>query len=172
MAYEQSNKGNEKIGGSSVQGKSKEARKGYEVSKSQQSPKSHIATCQILEHINITMDDVDSSAAELARISGWHIRWQGGAIDDGRSIHIGTDDFYLALYSGADRQKLKTDKKDNYNRLAAINHIGIMVDNLDEMEAHLVTLGYAPYSHQDDDPGRRFYFRNSDGIEFELVCYG
>ena len=33
-------------------------------------------------------------------------------------------------------------------------------------------MGYEPCNHADYDPGRRFYFDDEDGIEFEVVSYG
>ena len=31
--------------------------------------------------------------------------------------------------------------------------------------------GYEPFSHADYEPGRRFYFLDRDGIEFEVISY-
>ena len=46
-----------------------------------------------------------------------------------------------------------------------------MVDDLDAVEAKVVQAGYEPYSHADYEPGRRFYFNDADGVEFEVVAY-
>ena len=43
---------------------------------------------------------------------------------------------------------------------------------LAEAEARVTSAGYAPHSHADYEPGKRFYFDGPDGIEFELVQYG
>ena len=32
-------------------------------------------------------------------------------------------------------------------------------------------MGFTPYSHGDYEPGRRFYFTDGAGIEFEIVSY-
>jgi len=32
--------------------------------------------------------------------------------------------------------------------------------------------GLEPFSFGDYDPGRRFYFLDPDGVEFEIVTYG
>jgi glyoxylase I family protein len=32
--------------------------------------------------------------------------------------------------------------------------------------------GLEPFGHADYQPGRRFYFLDADGIEFEVVSYG
>jgi glyoxylase I family protein len=35
----------------------------------------------------------------------------------------------------------------------------------------VVEAGLTPFSHGDYDPGRRFYFLDPDGIEYEVVSY-
>ena len=52
-----------------------------------------------LEHANITVTDPQATAAWMAQIFGWRIRWQGDAIAGGHTIHIGTDISYVALYT-------------------------------------------------------------------------
>ena len=46
-----------------------------------------------------------------------------------------------------------------------------MVDDLDAAERVVIDAGLTPFSHDDYEPGRRFYFFDWDGIEFELVSY-
>ena len=55
-----------------------------------------------LEHVNVTVSDPDRSAALLQRLFGWRVRWSGPALGGGRTVHVGTDDQYLALYAGRD----------------------------------------------------------------------
>ena len=40
-----------------------------------------------------------------------------------------------------------------------------------EVEAKIKALGYPTHSHADYEPGRRFYFDDENGIEFEVVSY-
>ena len=51
-----------------------------------------------LEHANITVSDPLKTAKRLCDLFGWHIRWQGDAIHGGMTVHVGSDDSYLALY--------------------------------------------------------------------------
>ena len=125
-------------------------------------------TGPILEHVNITVSNPDKTASMLCDLFGWHIRWQGEAIDGGRSIHVGSDDCYLAVYSP---KKPPTLTNDNYHTPGGLNHVGIVVDDLDEVEARVVEAGYKPRAHADYEPGRRFYFDDNDDIEFEVVSY-
>ena len=53
----------------------------------------------------------------------------------------------------------------------SLNHIGVVVDDLNAVEARVVKAGYTPRSHADYEPGKRFYFDADDGIEVEVVSY-
>ena len=46
-----------------------------------------------------------------------------------------------------------------------------VVDDLDATEARILAAGIETFSHADYEPGRRFYFNDADGIEFEVVSY-
>ena len=52
-----------------------------------------------------------------------------------------------------------------------MNHLAVVVDDLDEIEAKVIAAGYRPNSHQDYEPRTRFYFYDYDGIEYEVVSY-
>ncbi|MCK0167906.1 VOC family protein [Jannaschia sp. S6380] len=121
-----------------------------------------------LEHINMTVRDPDGVAAALCDVLGWRVRWSGAALGDGRSVHVGDDASYVALYRppGA-----ITDPASTYGTHGAMNHLGVVVDDLDAAERAVVAKGYAPRSHADYEPGRRFYFDGPEGIEVEVVSY-
>ena len=121
-----------------------------------------------LEHVNITVGDADRSAALLERIFGWRVRWAGPAMSGGRTIHIGTDEQYLALYMTADSNRAPRE----WPKGAPLNHVAVVVDDLDEVESRVAEAGLTPFNHGDYEPGRRFYFFDGDGIEFEVVSYG
>ena len=121
-----------------------------------------------LEHLNFTATDPLKSAERLARMFSWYIRWKGPSINGGQSVHVGTRDLYLAIYSPPEGV---TDRPDNYHMRGGLNHIGILVDDLDAAERAVLAEGYETHSHQTYDPGSRFYFHNEDGIEFEVVSY-
>ncbi|WP_417804769.1 VOC family protein [Thalassospira lucentensis] len=52
---------------------------------------------------------------------------------------------------------------------ATPNHVAIAVDDLDATEQRIKAAGIETFNHANDDPGRRFYFRDGDDIEFEVV---
>ena len=123
-----------------------------------------------LEHVNVTVADPDATAAMLCDLFGWKIRWQGTAIHGGRSIHVGSAEDYLAVYSGRDGRPPEP-AGDSYATRGGLNHLGVVVDDLDAVEAAVRARGYDPHSHADYEPGRRFYFREENGIEIEVVAY-
>jgi len=121
-----------------------------------------------LEHVNITVSDPVKTANRLRDLFGWSIRWQGDAIHSGHSIHVGSDISYIAVYAKGDQI---VQQSDSYSMRGGLNHIGVVVSNLDDVEEQVLKAGFETHSHADYEPGRRFYFRDSDGIEFEVVCY-
>lgn len=122
----------------------------------------------VLEHANYTVTNASKTAAWMSELFGWHIRWEGPAIDGGRSLHIGTDTQYLALYQPA---KSVSPKKSSYTIAGGLNHIAVIVDDIDSAEEKVRTHGFTPVNHADYEPGRRFYFHDSDDIEYEIVQY-
>lgn len=119
-----------------------------------------------IEHVNLTVSDPERAAGLMERLFGWHIRWEGAAQRGGRTIHVGTDQHYLALYTG-DRSYTAED----FAKGRPLNHVGVLVDDLDATERRVVDAGLVPFSHGDYEPGRRFYFLDPDGIEYEVVSY-
>lgn len=120
-----------------------------------------------IEHVNVTVSDPERAARLMERIFGWKLRWQGPARDGGRTIHVGTDDHYVALYTGQG----VTYGPDDFAKGRPLNHIGVEVDDLDATEARVSAAGLVPFNHGDYAPGRRFYFFDPDGIEYEVVSY-
>jgi catechol 2,3-dioxygenase-like lactoylglutathione lyase family enzyme len=122
-----------------------------------------------LEHANITVTNPEDTAAWMVKIFGWHIRWQGDAIAGGRTVHVGTQNDYIALYTPKDGPETAPS---SYTTVGGLNHIGIVVDDLDAAEAAIKSHGFETKNHADYEPGRRFYFHDDDGVEYELVQYG
>lgn len=121
-----------------------------------------------LEHLNVTVLDPDATAARLVDLFGWRIRWSGEAIHGGRTVHVGDEGSYLALYTHAKPRPLDGE---SYDVRLAVNHVGVEVDDLDEALARVRAAGYEPYSFGEYEPGRRFYFRDGEGLEFEVLSY-
>ena len=124
-----------------------------------------------LEHVNVTVPDTQKTAKRLSDLFGWHIRWEGAAVNGGYTVHVGTDDSYVALYTGPGGSANQTPETNSYLQRGGLNHIGVVVDDLDAIEAKVKALGFTPHSHADYEPGMRFYFIDDDGIEYEVIAY-
>ncbi|KAB7613747.1 VOC family protein [Amylibacter sp. SFDW26] len=120
-----------------------------------------------LEHLNVTVSDLEKTAAVLCEIFDWHVRWKGASLDNGKSYHIGGDKSYLALYSKGGTEL----PADNYSTPGSLNHIGVVVSDIKAVEKKVIAAGYEPHSHDDYEPGLRFYFKGPDRIEIEVVSY-
>ncbi|MDJ0823046.1 MAG: VOC family protein [Paracoccaceae bacterium] len=121
-----------------------------------------------LEHVNIAVPDPKATAAVLNQLFDWTIRWEGAALGTGYSVHVGTDDDYIALYNPGHDMKPPAAK---YRHWAGLNHIGVVVEDLDATEARVRKAGFTPQEHANYEPGRRFYFDGPDGVEYEVVAY-
>ncbi len=121
-----------------------------------------------LEHVNITVSDPQRAAALMEALFGWRIRWEGAAIHGGYTVHVGNEDDYLAFYTPP---APITPAATSYGICGGLNHVALVVDDLDGTEARVREAGYMPVNHADYEPGRRFYFRDHDNIEYEIVSY-
>ncbi|MEL7189247.1 MAG: VOC family protein [Pseudomonadota bacterium] len=120
-----------------------------------------------LEHANLSVTDPERSADLFKQLCGWEERWRGPSQVHGWTIHVGAPDngdTYLALYTG-------DHVKGEYEKGQPLNHVGLIVDDLDRAESVVADAGLKPFGHDDYDPGKRFYFFDWDGIEFEVVSY-
>jgi catechol 2,3-dioxygenase-like lactoylglutathione lyase family enzyme len=121
-----------------------------------------------LEHVNLTVSDLDRSIDFYCRLLGLRVRWRRAPGEDGTpAAHVGDDRHYIALFQagpGTTRPSVDYDA-------VGLNHFGFVVDDLDAACDRLETLGITPHSEADYEPGRRLYFMDPDGIEVELVEY-
>lgn len=119
-----------------------------------------------IEHVNLTVSNLDHSIDFYTRIFGFHVRWKGTTSDDRPAVHIGTDRYYLALFEAT-----KSDSYEPDYLAVGPNHFGLVVDDLDGLRGRLTEFGISSHLEADYDPGRRLYFYDPDGIEIELVEY-
>ncbi|MFC3613097.1 VOC family protein [Lutimaribacter marinistellae] len=122
----------------------------------------------LLEHANFTVADPEATAAWMARVFGWHTRWQGEAKAGGFTVHVGEKDTYLALYRPSGTP---VSGPSSYETVGGLNHIAVVVEDLAQTEGAVRDAGFEPHSHADYEPGERFYFHDDNGIEFEVVAY-
>ena len=118
-----------------------------------------------LEHVNISVTDGERTAQLIEKLTGWHRRWEGPSLDNGRSIHLGTDNAYVAIHTSPR-------VKGGFSKSMPMNHIGIAVDDIATAEVVVTDAGLEPFNHGTYDPGpSSFYFFDWDGIEWEVVSY-
>ena len=120
-----------------------------------------------IEHVNVTVSNPERAARLMEELFDWQVRWKGPARDGGRTIHIGSKEHYIALYTGRGVAYTAND----FAKGQPLNHIGIEVDDIDATEARVVAAGLKPFNHDNYDQGRRFYFLDPDGIEYEIISY-
>ena len=82
----------------------------------------------------------------------------------GYTVHVNSKDRYLALYSHRDHAR-------DRHCSTQLNHVGLLVEDLDQALETVRAQGHEPYHLSDYEPSRRFYFRDGDNIEFEVVSY-
>ena len=121
-----------------------------------------------LEHTNITVADPKATAAWLCDVFGWHIRWQGPGMQTGYTVHVGTVESYVALFSFGDARPRQ---EDSYRTIGGLNHIAAFTDDIDAVEERVKRAGFTPINHAEYTPGRRFYFLDKDGIEWEVASH-
>jgi len=124
-------------------------------------------THSFLEHVNVTVRDPKATAELYRDLFGWNIRWSGKGIHDGDVYHVGDENSYVAVYSlgGSD------EPGNTYATIGGLNHIGVVVEDLDAVEEKIKAAGFPTRNHADYEPGRRFYFDDPNGIEIEVVSY-
>ena len=74
-----------------------------------------------IEHVNVTVSDPERAAKLMEALFGWHVRWQGAARNGGHTIHVGSDDHYIALYTG----RGVAYSADDFAKGRPLNHIGV-----------------------------------------------
>lgn len=121
-----------------------------------------------LEHVNITVSDPARTAQMLCALFGWRVRWNGPAKAGGTTYHVGDDRAYVAVYTPPPGVTLGAADSALHGGL---NHVGVVVDDLEAVEGRVRDAGLNPFNHGDYEPGRRFYFLDPDGVEFEVVSY-
>ena len=119
-----------------------------------------------LEHVNVTVSDVERSAKFYCELLDLRVRWRGKNTSGADAMHVGDDRSYVAFFQGDGTGRTPPD----YTTVG-LNHFGFVVDSLDDAKRTLANFGLSPHAEQDYEPGRRIYFFDPDGVEVELVEY-
>lgn len=120
-----------------------------------------------LEHANITVSDM-AKAIHFFQTAFPHFKIRGGGNESREWLHLGDDVTYLALNKTG---KLLEKNEKGYAKLG-VNHIGFVVENVEEIANRLLAEGYKrDYPTQIEKFRIREYFADSDGNEYEFVQY-
>jgi catechol 2,3-dioxygenase-like lactoylglutathione lyase family enzyme len=121
-----------------------------------------------LEHVNVTVADPDAAAQTLCALFDWKVRWAGPGMETGRTVHVGDNSSYLALFTFGTPEK---GRQESYRTIGGLNHIAVVVDDLQRTMERVKAAGFVPGDVHDYEPGKRFYFVEANGIEIEVVSY-
>ena len=122
-----------------------------------------------LEHVNITVNDIERSRRFYAELFGFETRWEGSATgSEGpvKAVHMGTGDTYLSLFEAETGGRAPAD----YGA-PGLNHFGLQVDDLAPYRQRLASMGIELHLDEHYEPGERIYFYDPSGVEIELVTY-
>jgi catechol 2,3-dioxygenase-like lactoylglutathione lyase family enzyme len=123
-----------------------------------------------LEHANLHVIDVDGMLDFIrTALQDFRVRFDSGADDPERWVHVGDDLSYLALYRSS-RPRVRP--ADLYNGEPQINHLGFVVEDVDALRRRLLAKGYRETTIPNNHPARkRLYFLDGEGNEWEFVEY-
>jgi catechol 2,3-dioxygenase-like lactoylglutathione lyase family enzyme len=120
-----------------------------------------------LEHANITVNDPQESI-KFFQTAFPHFKIRGGGHGLREWVHLGDDNTYIAI-NKAKLDDLKVDK--NYDKIG-INHIGFVVQDVEEIAKNLINQGYQRDFPKEVEQFRiRDYFADADGNQFEFIQY-
>ncbi len=119
-----------------------------------------------LEHVNLSVSNLERSQAFYQKIFSFQVRWQGKFGSGAAGVHLGDDRQYIALMEAESPGRVEQ-RMD----VVGLNHFGFVVDDIEAVKARLIEIGVEPHSEQTYDPGKHLYFFDPDGIEVELVEY-
>ena len=127
-----------------------------------------------MEHANLTVRSIDEAVSFLKlAFPGDEVRGEGTMKNDircSRWVHFGNDESYVALQENSTHNS----RGDVPYVNDGINHVGFVVDELDELMSRMEGAGFslAPASALNDHPHRRrAYYFDGNGIEWEFVEY-
>jgi len=129
-----------------------------------------------LEHANLVVTAIEPTVAFLtAAFPGWRVRGRGGQPFAGMArqwVHVGDDDFYLALTAYDLSPEEKGRQRDLNGAAPGLAHMGFEVPSLDDVVARLKASGFEPHHLGADHPHRRnIYYLDGEGLEFEFTEY-
>ena len=120
-----------------------------------------------LEHANITANSI-KECVHFFQSAFPHFEIRGGDDDLKEWIHLGDDNTYIAI----NKAQSNLDKFEKDYAKIGINHIGFVVENVNEIAERLLAAGYKrDYPRQEEKFRIREYFADGDSNQYEFVQY-
>lgn len=124
-----------------------------------------------IEHVNITVPDIDAAIRFLKIVApDFDVRKDNKSSDSYRWAHIGNERYYFALQEA--HLDTTPQKQHQAYKNYGINHIALIVTNIQEIEEKLIDGGYQRGIETPIEKYRkRAYYFDKAGFEWELVEY-
>ena len=123
-----------------------------------------------LEHANLVVRDVEAMIRFVTTaFPDFHIRWEGKTWQGRRSVHVGTDETYLAV---SEARAEPAERWVPYAGKPGVNHLGYEVDDVEALRVRLAEAGFTDSTVPNEHPHRRrVYFHDDEGNDWEFVEY-
>ena len=122
-----------------------------------------------LEHVNMTVRDLEESIHFYCELLGGVISWKGTALNMRRTVpaaHVKLAGGYISMFEREHGERAHYDYAP-----PGVNHVGFVVDDLSRVRSKLSEMGVPIEKEADYEPGSRLYIFDPSGIELELVAY-
>lgn len=123
-----------------------------------------------LEHVNLQVRQIQALVDFLlCAFPEFTIRHDSGVDDPERWLHVGNENYYVALSLASQDAK---ESRVLYSSTPGYNHFGFVVDDLDALRARLLQAGYEENTIYNNHPARkRAYFFDAERNDWEFVEY-
>lgn len=123
-----------------------------------------------MEHANIHVVDVDGLVDFIqTAFPSFEVRHDSGVGDTQRWVHLGDGTTYLAIYRATTPA---AEQWRPYSGKPGLNHIGFVVDDIEDLRRRLLDGGYRETTVPNAHPARkRIYFSDSEGNDWEFIEY-
>jgi glyoxylase I family protein len=115
-----------------------------------------------MEHVHLTVADLDRSIDWYERAFGFTVRWT-----DGSTAHVGTDRFYVAMTA----HEGLPPSLGNATGTARIAHFAFTTPDLDAFIDRLSGAGIALWADASRIEGDAVYLNDPDGNNIEVLAY-
>lgn len=113
-----------------------------------------------MEHVHLSARDIDKTVDFYRRAFGFEVRHDGTG-PYGRTVHVGTDQFYIALSEGGDPDR----------GTGNFSHVGFVTPDLEAFRSRMEREGIPIAESAARKEGDSLYVIDPDGVEIEVIAY-